>query len=114
MICLNHNLVIFAGAGVSTERKNLLPSTLYEEIFDELENAREGISFSTLMSDFCKNNEGRFGLINRILERIEYVRSFPELYRNTIIFHRYLAKIPCITEIITTNWDDFYSLLAKI
>ena len=26
----------------------------------------------------------------------------------TVTFHSYLARIPCVTEIVTTNWDDFF------
>jgi SIR2-like domain len=105
----NHDAVIFAGAGISTENRNIFPLTLYENILLENNNIDDkNLSFSMVMSEFCKNKGGRRDLIERITERIDYVRSFPELYRSAVIFHDYLARIPCITEIVTTNWDDFF------
>ncbi len=107
----NHQLVIFAGAGISTEKKNLYPSSLYEEICKELGYSHaNGLSFSKVMSDYCKKTGDRRGLIERIIKRIEYIRSFPELYNNAIRFHNHLARIPCIHEIVTTNWDDFFEV----
>lgn len=107
---VNYELVIFAGAGISTENKNIFPSTLYEDILAETCSHEKDMSFSKVMSEFCKNKGDRHELIDRIRTRIEYVRSFPELYRSTVKFHKYLAKIPCIKEIVTTNWDDFFEI----
>ena len=106
---VNHDVVIFAGAGISTENRNIFPWTLYEDILSENKNSDgEGLSFSKVMSEYCKKKGGRRDLIERITSRIDYVRSFPELYSSTVTFHNYLARIPCITEIVTTNWDDFF------
>ena len=108
---VNHELVIFAGAGVSTENKNLFPSTLYEVILGELGYSYEkGISFSEVMSEYCRKTGGRRELIGQITKRIDYLHSFPELYRSAVRFHRQLALIPCINEIVTTNWDDFFEV----
>jgi len=106
---VGNKLVIFVGDGVSTENKNVFPSTLYEDILEELEySSGKDISFSEAMSEFCKKAGGKQELINRIKTRIDYVHSFPELYRSATRFHTQLAPIPCITEIVTTNWDDFF------
>jgi len=108
---INQELVIFAGAGVSTENKNVFPSTLYEDILGELGYSHDkGISFSEAMSDYCRRMGDKQALIDRIRTRINYVNSFPELYRAAIRFHRQLAIIPCIKEIVTTNWDDFFEI----
>ena len=106
---VNHDVVIFAGAGISTENRNIFPTTLYEDILAENKNRDDEVSsFSKVMSEFCKKKGGRRQIIERITERIDYVRSFPELYSSTVTFHSYLARIPCVTEIVTTNWDDFF------
>ena len=106
---VNHEVVLFAGAGISTEGRNIFPSTLYQDILEEIECSNDNPpSFSQAMSQFCKNKGSRNELIERIVERIYYVRSFPILYSSTVKFHRLLGMIPCIDEIVTTNWDDFF------
>lgn len=106
---VNHEVVIFAGAGISTEGSNIFPSTLYQDVLREIECSSSDVpSFSKVMSEFCKNKGGRRELIERVTKRINYARSFPDLYRSTVKFHRLLATIPCIEEIVTTNWDDFF------
>lgn len=108
---VNHELVIFAGAGVSTENKNVFPSTLYEDILGELGYSHDkGISFPEVMSEYCRKTGDRRALIDRIRTRIDYVHSFPELYRGAVGFHKQLAIMPCINEIVTTNWDDFFEV----
>ena len=50
---VNHELVIFAGAGVSTENENVFPSTLYEDILVELGYSHDKtVSFSKVMSEY--------------------------------------------------------------
>jgi len=108
---INHELVLFAGAGISTESRNVFPVTLYEDILSEIDHShKKEISFSKAMTEFCKNRGDRREIIDRIMTRINYVRSFPSLYRQTVEFHRRLAMIPCIKEIVTTNWDDFFEI----
>lgn len=110
---VNNNLVIFAGAGVSTENTNVLPSSLYEDIIDELGYSLDkSLPFSKVMSDYCKKTGDRRELIERVRARIDYVVSFPELYEEAVAFHRQLARIPCIKEIVTTNWDDFFEIIC--
>jgi len=104
----DNNLVIFAGAGVSTESKTVYKSTLYEQILDELSlNSDDNLTFSELMSRYCKKY-GKNKLLQKIKQRIDYVYSFPELYREASKFHRELSTIYQISEIITTNWDDLF------
>jgi hypothetical protein len=106
---IKDEVIVFAGAGISTEGINIFPTTLYQDILAETKYSGDNApSFSKLMTEFCKNKGGRRELIERITERINYVRSFPQLYRETVRFHQLLATIPCITKIVTTNWDDFF------
>jgi NAD-dependent SIR2 family protein deacetylase len=100
-------LVIFAGAGISTEKKTVFPSSFLSEIRHEL-RAPENLSFPEAMSLFCEQPDGRAKLLLRIRHRLEYVRSHPELYQQATSFHRELSTIWQIEEIVTTNWDDFF------
>lgn len=105
--CKRGKLVIFAGAGVSTESHGLFPFTLYEEVKGEL-GISEDINFASLMSRYVNNTCDKRALLNKIKSRIDYVKSFPELYSRAVNFHRELSTIHQIQEIITTNWDDFF------
>ncbi len=101
------DLVIFAGAGVSTESKNVYNHSLYEDVKHEL-GINENLSFSKLMSRYCNNTNGRINLLKKVKSRFDYVSSFPELQRIASSFHRELSSIYMIKEIITTNWDDLF------
>jgi len=103
------NLVIFAGSGVSTESSGVFPLTFYQEIKDELNIPKEEkIRFSKLMTLYSSNPRTRKDLFQAIKNRIDYVKSFPELYARATEFHRELSTIPHLDEIFTTNWDDFF------
>jgi NAD-dependent SIR2 family protein deacetylase len=103
------NLIIFAGAGVGTESVEVYPSTFYASVKHELGlPEEERISFSKLMSLYCSHPRSHKDLFQAIQKRIEYIKSFPELYRRATEFHRELSTIPHLDEIFTTNWDDFF------
>lgn len=107
------NLVIFAGAGVSTENKRCFKTSFYSDIKNELEVPEvDDISFSELMENYCNQLNGRKKLINKLQHRLEYVEAFPELFRIATSFHRELSTIHTINEIITTNWDDFFERIC--
>jgi len=89
------NLVIFAGAGVSTESAAVFKKTFYKEIKDELKIPNDDkVSFSKLMSLYSSAPRSRKNLLLAIKKRIEYVRTFPELYRSSTEFHKELSTIP--------------------
>src|ERR1044072_6990172 len=74
-------VVVFAGAGISTEDKFVWPKTFYESIAAEIGiDPPSGPAFPELMSTYCKQTDGRRKLLTRIHERFDYVASFPELY----------------------------------
>lgn len=100
----NENAVIFAGAGISTEGKNVYKTTLYTDINDELGEKYDN-TFPQLMTKYCNRPNGRRNLINRIIERFEYYKSFSEIDNIMKQFFNPLADIYSIKEIITTNWD---------
>lgn len=105
----NKQLVIFAGAGVSTEGKLVFKRTLYSEILRELGLSPDmNLSFPALMTRYCSQPNGRRKLLQKIKQRFDYMASFPELYRAATRFHRALSTIPQVTEIVTTNWDVLF------
>jgi NAD-dependent SIR2 family protein deacetylase len=107
--CHSGNLVVFAGAGVSTESRTVFPSTFYQWVKDELElPAEKRINFSKLMTLYCSEPRSRKDLLGAIQSRIDYVKAFSELYLDATEFHRELSTIPHLDDIFTTNWDDFF------
>lgn len=106
---LSDKVVLFAGAGVSTEDRNVFPYTFYEDICQELKvSVEENLSFSDLMTRYCAQPNGRANLLRKIRERLNYIRSFPELYGIATRFHSELSTFFFINSIITTNWDDYF------
>ena len=107
--CERGEVVLFAGAGISTESRGVYPSSFYENIRAEMGlrgHARP--SFPELMSRYCSPPRSRKDLLRAIKSRIDYLYAFPELYDSATEFHRALATIPHLDEIFTTNWDDFF------
>ena len=104
----NENLVLFCGAGISTEGKGVMPTSLYEDVRNELNIGNENPTFSDLMQKYCDKPDGRRKLMNKIKARFDYIHSFPELERSATNFHRELADIYQIRTIITTNWDTYF------
>jgi NAD-dependent SIR2 family protein deacetylase len=103
------DLVIFAGAGISTESHSVFGKSFYQEIREEL-NITDGkkISFCKLMSLYTQQPHSRKDLLLAVKKRIDYVKSFPELYQSATQFHQELSTIPHLDDIFTTNWDDFF------
>ena len=102
------DLVLFCGAGISTENKTVLPYSFYTSIRKELGVKETDISFSKLMQKYCEQPNGRKKLLRKIKERFDYIHSFPELERNATTFHNELAELFFIKTIITTNWDTYF------
>lgn len=101
-------LVLFCGAGISTESKAVLPYSFFTSIQKELNISDNTLSFSELMQKYCELPNGRRKLLKKIKERFEYIHSFPELERAATRFHRELAELYFIKTIVTTNWDTYF------
>lgn len=104
----NGDLVLFCGAGISTENRLVLPMTFYESVKEELGIDNKDISFSDLMEIYCEQPNGRKKLLKKISDRFHYIQSFPEIERQATMFHSELKDIYQIRTIITTNWDTFF------
>ena len=111
---LSNNLVLFCGAGISTESKLVLKSSLYTEMLNELKKIPTikndlDLSFSKLMSLYTNTFfKGRQKLLIKIKERFDYIKSFPQLLDIATRFHREVSANPYIETIITTNWDTYF------
>jgi NAD-dependent SIR2 family protein deacetylase len=103
----NEEVVLFVGAGVSTENKDHCQSTFYEEIRAEL-GISDRPTFPVLMSKYCALPDGRIKLIERIKQRFDYFKSFDAFYHPMTRFHRAISPLYMIRDIVTTNWDDFF------
>jgi hypothetical protein len=104
---LSGDLVVFAGAGISTENRSVLRHTLYDEIRGKLET-NEDLSFPEAMQKFCAKPNGRIRLIEEIRARFDNIDSFPELEAAATRFHRSLGTLFLVSEIVTTNWDTYF------
>jgi hypothetical protein len=51
---------------------------------------------------------GRPALLETVKERLDYVKSFPNIDGQASVFHRALAPLFPISEIVTTNWDEYF------
>lgn len=105
---LAEELVLFCGAGISTENKGVLPYTFYTTIKDEMGIEDNNISFSELMQKYCKKPNGRRKLILNLKKRFDYIKSFPILEGMASRFHKELSTMFPIKTIITTNWDTYF------
>ena len=107
-------LILFCGAGISTESKSVLPQTFYINIRNQLKRdckkeIDSDLPFSDLMSLYVdKIPNGRRKLICKIKERFDYISSFPQLNTLATRFHKDVSFNPYINTIITTNWDTYF------
>ena len=71
-------LVIFAGAGISTESANVFPYSLYDDLCDNLGIEAKGteLLFPDIVSLFENQDNGRRKLLSKIRARIQYIKSF--------------------------------------
>lgn len=101
-------LVLFAGAGISTENPLVFPNTFYQEIASDLNLENANLDFPELMSKLCQQKNGRKLLLEKIFTRFKYCDRFQEIYRKATNFHSELSSIWHIKDVVTTNWDDFF------
>lgn len=107
-----NNLVIFAGAGISTETYKAFPLSFYDEVCDFLDLPIDirNLPFPDVMSLLTEKPNGRKELVKLFNERLEYSKAFGQVENSVTRFHKELADIHQITDIITTNWDDLFEL----
>lgn len=99
--------VLFAGAGISTESPLVAPYTLFVDLAGRMDMDPGVHSFPAVMTAYS-DRHGRSGLLQAIRDRLEYVKSFPELQHTATAFHRELSTVHFIQDIVTTNWDTSF------
>ena len=93
--CENGDLVIFAGAGISTERRGACSITFYQWVQKRLSvQSDKKITFPKLMTQYCSEPRSRKDLLQAIKNRIDFVKMFPEIYRCATEFHHEISTIP--------------------
>lgn len=102
-------LVIFAGAGISTETSNVFPDSIYDLVVSELKpnSVDKEASFPEVMQAF-QEQFGRAELVRIVKKKFDYIDSFDTLRYDARLFHRELATMPYIDQIVTTNWDTYF------
>jgi len=104
---LQGKVVIFAGAGVSTESRRVYRATFAEQAAHEAGVDPAALTFPAIMSVY-EEKFGRQQLLQKVRDRLEYVRTYPELQRMATRFHSELATAYFFDQIITTNWDTYF------
>ena len=99
-------LVIFAGAGISTEVATVFPKTVLEIAAGRL-GIEEPESFPETLQAF-QDRFGRSELVRMVKRKFDYIDNFPRLRNHARLFHRELAMMPYLRDIVTTNWDTYF------
>lgn len=105
--CHAGRLLLFVGAGASTESHNVMGHTFYDSIANAIQLSDQDIAFPDLMQEFV-TRRSRNELLTKFFHRQRYIARFPDLYRRATRFHRAVGQIPFFQEIVTTNWDDYF------
>lgn len=100
------DVVIFAGAGVSTEVPTVFPETIMAAAAERLGLGEPG-SFPEVIQAFV-DKYGRTEFVQMVKAKFDYIDSFWGLRYDARKFHRELATMPYLQDIVTTNWDTFF------
>jgi hypothetical protein len=101
------NVVVFAGAGISTENRDHARDTFYDKIAHEV-GQKDIISFPELMEKYCNQPDGRIKFVKVLKDHFDYYMSFSDFYKPMTRFHRSISPLYMIDTVVTTNWDDFF------
>ncbi|MGQ0742110.1 MAG: SIR2 family protein [Alphaproteobacteria bacterium] len=104
--------VIFAGAGIGTENRNVMSWTLFDSLCAELGADPSRSQFPDIMEQYASLPDGRVKLMRKIVERLDYIDSFYELRNDASEFHNELATLFSIDTVVTTNWDTLFERLC--
>lgn len=99
-------IVIFAGAGISTEVPTVFPDTVLDIAASKL-GIEEPESFPETLQAF-QDRFGRAALVRMIKSKFDYIDSFRRLRWDARKFHRELATMPYLRDVVTTNWDTYF------
>jgi SIR2-like domain/4-hydroxyphenylacetate 3-hydroxylase N terminal len=85
---------------------NVFPQTIYQRAAEILELEEPG-SFPTVIGAFVQRY-GRRQFVQMVKAKFDYVDSFWTLRHDARRFHKELATMPYLVDIVTTNWDPFF------
>jgi len=77
-------VTIFAGSGISTESRNVLKFTLYDDVAAVLNLASSPPSSPDLMKQYCSQPNGRLKLLSKIRNRFKHINFYIFITENTI------------------------------
>jgi hypothetical protein len=100
------DVVIFAGAGISTEVPTAHPVTIMAAALERL-GRTDLTSFPEAMQAF-QDKFDKSELVQMIKRKFDYIDSFRTLRWHARKFHRELATMPYIEDVVTTNWDAYF------
>jgi SIR2-like domain len=109
---LDGKLVVFVGAGISTESRRVDRNTFAERIAAELGRKSLAPTFPEIMTEY-EDKFGRAKLLQRIRQRFDRIKEFPEVWRMATRFHHALATAYFLNQIITTNWDTYFEDITE-
>jgi hypothetical protein len=104
-------VVIFAGAGVSTEDALVTRLPMYEDLRGDVD-LPDNTPFPAVMAAFVEKY-GRTELLQYILKRFDIISGIPESEKIASRFHVELAPIPQLDQIFTTNWDTYFERYTR-
>lgn len=96
-------VVIFAGAGISTEVPNVFPDTVLDIAARRI-GVEKPDSFPETLEAF-QQRFGRAALVRMVKDKFDYIDGFVRLRNDARKFHRELATMPYLCDVVTTNWD---------
>lgn len=100
------DVVIFAGAGVSTEVPTVFPQTIMQAAMERL-GLDESESFPQVIQAYVDRFD-RADFVRMVKAKFDYIDSFWGLRYDARKFHRELATMPYLQDIVTTNWDTYF------
>jgi hypothetical protein len=100
---LSGKLVVFAGAGVSSESRRVFSDTFAEVIASKVGLDAHEEQFPDLMTAY-ETKYGRAQLLQEIRQRFDYMKAFPDLLDLATHFHSELSTAYFLDQIVTTNW----------
>ena len=101
----DRNVVIFVGAGVSTENPLSSPYSFYTEMVVGCGLKDCELAFPDLAQKYTERPDGRFELLKLVQDRFDYIAKFSDLRQQSTKFFRQISTMPYFNTFVTTNWD---------
>jgi hypothetical protein len=110
---LSGDVVVFAGAGISTESPTVLNTSFYETVAEATQWGGPPIPFPEMMDRLANEVDGKYKLLSLLRQRLDTIDAFPELHAAATRFHECLGDLHTIETIVTTNWDTYFEDVCR-